>query len=73
LPPKAYRTGSKKKLKISKTDLELMAELQKDGGASYSDLAARLEIIPKTVAKRVEGLIKSKVIAIQAQPNPYKI
>lgn len=60
-------------MKIRKNDFRLMAELQKNGGASYSDLAARLEITPKTVAKRIEGLIKSKVIAIRAQPNPYKL
>ena len=50
-----------------------MVELQKDGGASYSDLAARLDISSKTVAKRVDSLIKSKVITIRALPNPYKL
>lgn len=60
-------------LDMNKTDLKLVVELQRDGGASYSDLAARLEITPKTVAKRVEGLIESRVIAIRAQPNPFKL
>lgn len=50
-----------------------MAELQKDGGISYSDLAVKLGITPKTVAKRVEALIESRVIVIRAQPNPYKL
>ncbi len=65
--------GHAEKLKINKTDLRLMVELQKDGGASYSDLAARLGITPKTVANRAERLIESKVIAIRAQPNPFKM
>jgi Lrp/AsnC family leucine-responsive transcriptional regulator len=60
-------------LKISKTDLRLMAELQKDGGIRYSDLSAKLGVTPKTVAKRVEGLIKSGVIVMRGQPNPYKL
>ncbi|MFH1490074.1 MAG: Lrp/AsnC family transcriptional regulator [Pseudomonadota bacterium] len=60
-------------MKISKTDLKLVVELQKDGGVSYSELAARLGVTPKTIAKRVEGLIESKVIAIRAQPNPFKL
>ncbi|MBN1833682.1 MAG: Lrp/AsnC family transcriptional regulator [Deltaproteobacteria bacterium] len=57
----------------NKTDLKLIAELQKDGSVSYSDLGARLGITPRTVAKRVEGLIESKLITIRAQPNPYKL
>jgi Lrp/AsnC family transcriptional regulator for asnA, asnC and gidA len=60
-------------LKNNKTDLKLIAELQKDGGVSYSDLGNRLGITPRTVAKRVEGLIESKLITIRAQPNPYKL
>lgn len=47
--------------------------MQKDGIVSYSDLAAKLGITPKTVARRFEGLIKSQVIFIRAQPNPYKL
>jgi DNA-binding Lrp family transcriptional regulator len=60
-------------LKNDKIDLRLIAELQKNGGISYSDLGNRLGITPRTAAKRVEGLIESKMIAIRAQPNPYKL
>lgn len=60
-------------MKNDKTDLKLIEELQKDGNISYSKLGARLGITPRTVAKRVEGLIESKLITIRAQPNPYKL
>jgi len=50
-----------------------MAELQRDGSISYSHLAAKLDINPKTVARRVEGLLRSNVIAIRARPNPFKL
>ena len=60
-------------VKNNDTDLRLIAELQKDGGISYSELGGRLGITPRTVAKRVEGLIESKLITIRAQPNPYKL
>ncbi|MBW1802804.1 MAG: Lrp/AsnC family transcriptional regulator [Deltaproteobacteria bacterium] len=60
-------------MEINKTDRKLMMELQRDGGISYAELAARLDITPKTIAKRVEGLLKSNVIAIIGQPNPFKL
>ncbi|MFC1495528.1 Lrp/AsnC family transcriptional regulator [Thermodesulfobacteriota bacterium] len=60
-------------MKNDKTDLKLIAELQKDGNVSYSKLGVRLGITPRTVAKRVDNLIDSKLIAIRAQPNPYKL
>lgn len=50
-----------------------MQELQDDGGAGYSELAARLGITPKTAASRIDKLLKSKVLEIRAQPNPYKL
>lgn len=50
-----------------------MKALQVDGGAGYSELAARLGITSKTVASRIEGLLESKIIDIRAQPNPYKL
>lgn len=60
-------------MNLNKTDLQLMKELQVDGGAGYSELAAKLGITPKTAATRVDRLIKSKIIAIRAQPNPYRL
>ena len=60
-------------MKISKTEHKLMMELQKDGGISYSELAARLDMTPKTIAKKVERLLKSNVVSIIGQPNPFKL
>jgi DNA-binding Lrp family transcriptional regulator len=60
-------------LKLNKNDYKLIKALQRDGSASYSDLAARLGITAKTVAKKMERLLASQVIAIRAQPNPYKL
>lgn len=60
-------------MKINKTDYDLIIELQKDGGSSYSDLAGKLGITAKTAAKRVDRLLESKLISIRAQPNPYKL
>jgi DNA-binding Lrp family transcriptional regulator len=58
---------------INKTDQRLIIELQKDGRASYAELAAKLGITASTVAKRVETLIKSKTIDIRALQNPFKL
>ncbi len=60
-------------MKNDKMDLKLIAELQNDGNVSYSSLGTLLGITPRTVAKRVEGLIESRLITIRAQPNPYKL
>jgi DNA-binding Lrp family transcriptional regulator len=60
-------------VKNDKIDIRLISELQKDGNVSYSGLGTRLGITPRTVARRVEGLVESKMITIRAQPNPYKL
>lgn len=60
-------------MKITNADYKLVLALQKDGSLKYSELADQLGITAKTVAKRVERLLAAKVIAIRAQPNPYKL
>ena len=60
-------------MKLNRTDFQLIKALQKDGSASYSDLAGELGITAKTVAKKTERLLKNKVISIIARPNPYKL
>lgn len=58
---------------MNNTDLKLMKELQKNGAISYSELSTILGVTPKTVGKRVEKLIQSRIISVRAQPNPYKL
>lgn len=60
-------------MKYNKTDIRLIKELQKDGNSSYSELAEKLGITSKTVAKRVDRLLAEKIISIRAQPNPYRL
>ncbi len=58
-------------MKLNKTDYQLIRELQRDGSASYSDMAEKLSITAKTVAKKTERLLADKMISIIARPNPY--
>ncbi len=58
---------------VSKTDLKLILELQKNGRATYAEMASRLEISVSTAAARTERLLREKIIEIKALPNPYKI
>ncbi len=60
-------------MKLNKTDFLLIKALQKNGSASYSDLAGELGITAKTVAKKTDRLLKNKVISIIARPNPYRL
>ena len=60
-------------LKINQTDLRLISAIQDNGSVNYSDLASALKITQKTVARRLERLLESKVLTIRAQPNPYKL
>ena len=55
---------------ITKTDKKIILELQKNGRASYAQLASKLGISVSTVASRIERLIRSRVIEIRAIPNP---
>lgn len=58
---------------ITRTDKKIILELQKNGRASYAELASKLGISVSTVASRTEKLIRSRVIEIRAVPNPYKM
>lgn len=58
---------------VSKTDLKLIFELQKNGRASYAEMATRLGISVSTAAVRTERLLREKIIEIKTLPNPYKI
>ena len=54
------------------TDKALILELQKDGRASFAELADRLGLTSLTVAKRVRYLLESGTITIRAVPNPIR-
>ena len=58
---------------VSKTDRKLILELQKNGRATYAEMASRLGISVSTAAARTERLLREKIIEIKALPNPYKI
>lgn len=58
---------------VSKTDLKLILELQKNGRATYAEMASRLGISVSTAAVRTERLLREKIIEIKTLPNPYKI
>ena len=60
-------------MKINKTDIQLIKELQRNGISSYSELAEKIGITARTVRKRVERLLAEEIISIRAQPNPYKL
>ena len=58
---------------ITRTDKQIILELQKKGRASYAELASKLGISVSTAASRTERLIQSRIIEIRAIPNPYKM
>lgn len=58
---------------IDEIDQKLIEELQKNGRASHTDLAAKLGISLATVSRRVNHLIKENIIKINAIPNTSKL
>lgn len=60
-------------LRINSTDYRLIAELQQDGSVSNAELARKLGLTTKTVARRIKSLLQAGIISIIAQPNPYKL
>jgi Lrp/AsnC family transcriptional regulator, regulator for asnA, asnC and gidA len=58
---------------IDRVDKKIIWELQKDGRASYNEIAEKLGLSTSTVFRHVRRLIKEDVICITAIPDPYKI
>lgn len=56
-------------VRIDEHDHALIRLLQKDGRASYQEMAEATGLSPATVRRRVEQLIDSKLITISAVPN----
>lgn len=58
---------------IDAVDQRLIEELQKDGRASYKELADMTGISLATVSRRVNHLIRENIIKINAIPNPSRL
>jgi DNA-binding Lrp family transcriptional regulator len=58
---------------LNKNDIKIIEELHKNGRATYSAIASVLGINSATVAKRIEGLMRSNVIDVRAMLNPYEL
>ena len=59
---------------VDRTDWHLLEELQKDGRASYADLARAVAMSPSAVAERVRRLEESGVIAgYRATVDPERV
>ena len=59
---------------VDRTDWRLLEELQKDGRASYADLARVVAMSPSAVAERVRRLEESGVIAgYRATVDPGRV
>jgi Lrp/AsnC family transcriptional regulator for asnA, asnC and gidA len=60
-------------VRLDDNDLALIRLLQKDGRASYQEMAEATGLSPATVRRRVEQLLESKLITISAVPNWGKL
>jgi len=59
---------------IDRTDWRLLAELQRDGRASYADLARAVAMSPSAVAERVRRLEEAGVISgYRATVDPERV
>ncbi|WP_305789580.1 Lrp/AsnC family transcriptional regulator [Symbioplanes lichenis] len=59
---------------LDRTDWRLLAELQRDGRASYAELARAVAMSPSAVAERVRRLEEAGVIAgYRAQVDPERV
>jgi Lrp/AsnC family transcriptional regulator for asnA, asnC and gidA len=58
---------------ITPTDKKIIKLLQKDGRASYSDIAQNLGITPSTTAKRIKYMLEHRTITVRGLLNPYKL
>ena len=61
-------------LRLDRTDLALLAELQRDGRVSNADLAERVKLSPSACLRRVQRLEQSGVLAgYSAVLDPAKV
>lgn len=53
--------------------LQIIAELQRDGRASFREIGKRLRVSPATVRARYSQLRKDGIIEVIAIPNPWRM
>jgi DNA-binding Lrp family transcriptional regulator len=58
---------------VDEMDIKIIAELQKDGRQSNTDLAKKLSVVEGTIRRRINALHKNDILKITAQPNPRAI
>jgi DNA-binding Lrp family transcriptional regulator len=58
---------------IDSTDRKIIKALTLDARLSNVQLAQQLNIAVSTVSRRIDALLRDKVISIKALPNPFKI
>ena len=58
---------------IDNIDKKILAELQRNGRKSYTDIAKTLGVVEGTVRKRVARLTEQEIIKIVAAPNLPKL
>lgn len=59
--------------KFDELDRQIVILLQKDGRVSNSEIARHVGVTEGTVRRRIERLVREKVIRIAAVANPFKI
>jgi len=68
-----FESGSGKAASIDAGDRDIIETLEKDGRASFSDVAKRLGMSLATVSRRVARLKEEEIIKILAVRNPSKM
>ncbi len=53
--------------------LQIIAEMQRDGRASFREIGKRLKVSPATVRARYSQLRKDGIIEVIAIPNPWRM
>jgi DNA-binding Lrp family transcriptional regulator len=60
-------------MEFDNVDIKMISALQADGRIKCTHLAQLAGISPSTASKKLNALVESRILNIQAIPNPYKI
>lgn len=58
---------------LDSLDREIIFELQEDARRSYKSIAAKLDVSESTVSNRVNRLVKSGILKLQARVDPFHL